>query len=53
MSQVFTICHVLMGLVLIGGAVGDELDRILEARVARMADAVARGADFQAGHKMA
>ena len=47
MPKLFTIFHVLIGLVLIGGAVGDELDRILETRIARMSDAVARGADFQ------
>ncbi|CAK9043178.1 unnamed protein product [Durusdinium trenchii] len=47
MPKLFTIFHVLLGLVLIGGAVGDELDRILETRIARMSDAVARGADFQ------
>ena len=47
MPKLFTIFHVLIGLVLIGGAVGDELDRILETRIARMSDAVSRGADFQ------
>ncbi len=47
MPKLFTIFHVLIGLVLIGGAVGDELDRILETRICRMSDAVSRGADFQ------
>ena len=45
--KVFTLCHVLLGLLLVGGAVGEEVDEILRSRVLRMGNAVARGADFQ------
>ena len=45
--RVFTLCHILLGLLLVGGAVGEELDEILQSRMHRMTSAVARGADFQ------
>lgn len=45
--RLFTLIHILLGLVLVGGAVGEELDEILQSRVNRMSTAVARGADFQ------
>eukprot|EP00931_Biecheleriopsis_adriatica_P018832 TRINITY_DN13036_c0_g1_i3.p1 TRINITY_DN13036_c0_g1~~TRINITY_DN13036_c0_g1_i3.p1 ORF type:complete len:669 (+),score=116.69 TRINITY_DN13036_c0_g1_i3:70-2076(+) len=47
MPKLFTVGHVLIGLVLIGGAVGDEVDKIMESRLVRMTDAISRGADFQ------
>eukprot|EP00930_Biecheleria_cincta_P038988 TRINITY_DN26805_c0_g1_i1.p1 TRINITY_DN26805_c0_g1~~TRINITY_DN26805_c0_g1_i1.p1 ORF type:complete len:805 (+),score=138.16 TRINITY_DN26805_c0_g1_i1:143-2557(+) len=47
LPKLFTVFHIFVGLVLVGGAVGDEVDRICESRVSRMADAITRAAEFQ------